>query len=532
MCGIAVAVDWDDAESAVAALLHGIRHRGDTTDPIVSPRPNTALGTRRLRIVDRDRAIQPQVSFDGRLILCFNGEIYNHEAIRRELETLGVPFRTESDTEVLANALQVWGAKALGRLNGMFAFVALDIESGAFLAARDPMGVKPLYVVQSPTGWLFCSEIRPLLSVVEAGDVLMIPPGHLLSRQVCAPFHSAIENGISAKKAFEVRDLDRLLMDAVSVRLPSGWPSAVSVSGGIDSTLVAHYARLSRPDTVSYFLGSPDAPDYAFVQDYAELSAADVRVIPFSPVKQDLLQFVNEGVFVSESFEPCLIRGAVCSIFLSAALRRDGYRVALCGDGADELFAGYEILEEAFDANPSAGEALRTQCLEEMHRTCLQRIDRAGMRFQLEMREPFLDPRVISYAGSLDPAALVDRTASGPRGKRPLRELYDLYPSQLPRSIRDRQKLPFDVGAGLGSPAEDVLWTDLFETEITDAELADAEHEFKDFGVTSKEELYCLRSLSTGFDVHRVPHLRGRVRVVLPAGYTPKETARKSYTAP
>src|ERR1700742_991299 len=109
MCGFAVAVDWPEAETVVQRLIIGILHRGDVTDPIVSPRPNTAMGTRRLRIVDAEHAIQPQISFNGRLAVSFNGEIYNHIALRHELAGLGVNFKTESDTEVLANALQVWG---------------------------------------------------------------------------------------------------------------------------------------------------------------------------------------------------------------------------------------------------------------------------------------------------------------------------------------------------------------------------------------------------------------------------------------
>src|SRR5580692_9017000 len=129
MCGLAVAIDWPGAESVVRQLLPGILRRGDITDPLVSPRADTAMCTRRLRIVDGDRAVQPQASFDGRLVVSFNGEIYNYRELRRELVALGVKFKTESDTEVLANALQVWGHKALQRIVGMYAFVAIDIDS-------------------------------------------------------------------------------------------------------------------------------------------------------------------------------------------------------------------------------------------------------------------------------------------------------------------------------------------------------------------------------------------------------------------
>ena len=154
MCGIAVAIDWPEAEVSVRRLIEGILHRGDVTDPVAVLRKDTAMGTRRLRIVDAEHGIQPQISFNTRLAVAFNGEIYNYLELRKELADLGVEFRTESDTEVLANALQVWGYRALERLVGMYAFVAVDLANGEFLAARDPFGVKPLYVIQSGSSFL------------------------------------------------------------------------------------------------------------------------------------------------------------------------------------------------------------------------------------------------------------------------------------------------------------------------------------------------------------------------------------------
>src|SRR5262249_42716039 len=153
-----------------------ILHRGDITDPIAMLGKGTAMCTRRLCIVDAEHAIQPQVSSNGRLAVSFNGEIYNHVVLRHELTALGATFKTESDTEALANALQVWGHRALERLIGMYAFVAVDLATGDFLAARDPFGVKPLYVIQSKTSYLFCSEMRPLLDTVAAAPVMLLPP--------------------------------------------------------------------------------------------------------------------------------------------------------------------------------------------------------------------------------------------------------------------------------------------------------------------------------------------------------------------
>ena len=118
MCGIAVAINWDSAEAAVQRLIAGMLHRGDVTDPVVTVGNDTAMGTRRLRIVDAAHGAQPQASSDEGLLVCLNGEIYNHVEIRRELEALGVRFRTECDTEVVANALRTWGQAGIKRLSG------------------------------------------------------------------------------------------------------------------------------------------------------------------------------------------------------------------------------------------------------------------------------------------------------------------------------------------------------------------------------------------------------------------------------
>jgi asparagine synthase (glutamine-hydrolysing) len=257
MCGIAVALDWPDAEEVVARLIEGLRHRGDVSDPVVSPRPDCTMATRRLRIVDANLAIQPQFSFDGRLAVSFNGEIYNHAALRAEMEAGGVKFVTQSDTEVLANALRLWGPCALERLNGMYAFVALDLKTGEFLAARDPFGVKPLYLVQSSTRFVFCSEMKPLLDTIETGDVLLLPPGYALTRRGVARFRSAVQSEFANLRADSAAELDALMADAVRARMPPDWPAAVLFSGGIDSTLVAHYVRQVRPEAPGYFVERP-----------------------------------------------------------------------------------------------------------------------------------------------------------------------------------------------------------------------------------------------------------------------------------
>ena len=277
MCGIAVAVDWDGAGAAVRRLIAGMLHRGDVTDPVVMVGNDIAMCTRRLRIVDAAHGVQPQASFDGRFLVSLNGEIYNHVELRRDLEALGVHFRTECDTEVLANVLRVWGQGGIKRLAGMYAFVAIDTATGEFLAARDPFGVKPLYLIQSPEGFLFCSEIRPLLDATERDDVLLLPPGYILTRNFCGRYYNL--PAPAALSAASVPDLDRILSEAVRIRVPSNLPVAVLFSGGIDSTLIMHYARQLRPDMPGYIAVGSNAPDHLYAKRYAEETGLDLREV-------------------------------------------------------------------------------------------------------------------------------------------------------------------------------------------------------------------------------------------------------------
>ncbi len=515
MCGIAVAIEWDDAEDSVRRLVAGLRHRGDVTDPIVCPARGIAMGTRRLRIVDGEHAVQPQPSYDDRLLVAFNGEIYNHLELRRELETMGIVFRTASDTEVLASSLRVWGVRALERINGMYAFVAVDTVSGEFLAARDPLGVKPLYLIQSERGYLFCSEIRPLLSTCESGAVLLMPPGHVLTRTTLNKFGSFITDRAAPRLAHEPAILDDLLAKAVHIRIPADLPVATMFSGGIDSTLVAHYARQVRPEMPGYFLGDERSPDYAYAAQYADQTRFDLRSVALPSADDSIATQIDNVIGAVESFEPSVIRDGLCNFLLARRIHEDGYRVALCGEGADELFAGYEPLELAFRDGETSGRLARQQTLATMHKTNLQRLDRLGMRFQVEMRNPFLDPAVIGYALGTPAGALLWETSGEIRGKAPLRSLWDRHPDGLPTAIRNRRKSPMHIGSGFDTSQKRSPWIEFAEQSISDRAFTEGKRRFAPFDLRTKEEFLYLDRLAATLDVSRVPHLTARPRLKL-----------------
>jgi asparagine synthase (glutamine-hydrolysing) len=258
------------------------------------------------------------------------------------------------------------------------------------------------------------------------------------------------------------------------------------------------------------------APDFRYAADYAAQTGFDLRIVPFDPESDAVFEQIDRVVAVTESFEPNLVRGAVCSLLAAERMHDDGFRVALCGEGADELFCGYPPLEIAFAENDPQARAIRDECLGLMHRVSLQRVDRCAMYHQVEMREPYLDPAVVNYALGLEASALVREVNGLPSGKMPLREVYDLYPEQLPTSIRDRGKVPFGEGAGLDVTPQNSGWKRRFDAALSDADFREGQRRFAAFNVQTKEELYYLGKLAETVDVMRVPHLRDRAWISFP----------------
>jgi asparagine synthase (glutamine-hydrolysing) len=285
-------------------------------------------------------------------------------------------------------------------------------------------------------------------------------------------------------------------------------------SGGIDSTLMMHYARRHRPEMPGYIIAGPDAPDARYARAYADASGMDLREVAFDPQGGETLSLLESVAGMAEAFEPAILRPGLYACLVSRRIHEDGYRVALCGEGADELFAGYGPLEHSFAQSTGLGRHVQEQCLSMMHRANLQRVDRCAMRFALEIREPFLDPHLAEYALGLDAASLLKSVDGHPQGKQPLRALYDLYPGELPAAIRDRRKIHFDEGAGIASEGD--AWAGLFEDAIGDRELRDGMREYAGFEIATKEELFCLRALARHMDVRRVPHLKSRTRLYVP----------------
>ena len=447
MCGIALIAGRGASDALFGAMLDALRPRGDAREVTLSE--GLLAGTQRLRIVDPARAAQPWISADERWLLCFNGEIYNHRALRDELRALGREFRSESDTEVVAEAFAQWGELAVQRLRGEFAFAICERASGRTYLARDPLGVKPLYW---SAGWgrlHVASEIKAL--VPAAVQIREVPPGcHGWATPGRAPAlvpyiglqSPRLGGGATPGQVTDAGEAAALIRaafaDAVAVRLDTHLPVGVILSGGLDSSLTLAHVRQIRPDCVAFTIGAPGSADIAYAAKLAADLGVRHEIIEIQPREIRLAQ-VREAIEISELTEYGDIINAVVSVPLFRRIASMGIRVVLTGDGSDELFGGYAMYDQIA---PARARRLFLHKLANLGRTELQRVDRTSMASGVEVRVPFLDPVVVNLAMRL-PMALKVRDGVE---KWILRWAFD---DLLPGYVRQRPKSPMSHASGL-----------------------------------------------------------------------------------
>ncbi len=386
MCGIAgiVSIAGASAEPAdIQRLTDLLAHRGpDGAGHWYSPEGNVALGHRRLAIIDPGPGgHQPMMSADGRHVIVFNGEIYNFLELRRELESLGATFRTQSDTEVILAAWRIWQEGMLPRFNGMWALAIYDTESGELFLARDRFGIKPLLYAWSPQRLVFASEqralmqsglIRPSIDVdvarrlmldafgvegsertlcrevrrLQGGHCMWLRGGRLeIRRWWCTLDHLP---QVPHSEAEQVEHFGELFRDAVALRMRSDVPIGTCLSGGFDSSAVicemAAHAKAGmgprdsaawRHAFVATFPGASndERPMAEEAAAWAEVDPAFVEIGP-NDALTDLERILqdNDDVYIS-------LPSAAWQLYRD--LRRNKVLVSLDGHGADELMGAY-----------------------------------------------------------------------------------------------------------------------------------------------------------------------------------------------
>ncbi len=374
MCGIAGIVSVDGLEADAAARAARMRdvliHRGPD-EAGLHVDAHAALAHRRLSIVDLSAGQQPMSNEDGTVWIAFNGEIYNHADLRRELEPRGHHYRTHCDTETIVHGYEEWGAECVHRLRGMFAFAIWDATARRLLLVRDRLGIKPLYWCRAGGTLLFASEIKAILAsgLVEArANTAVIPevlsmrytssaetmfrgvykllPGHVLTfsdgtldiRQYWdIPVGSSSEGAGNA--AGIVAEFRSRLEESVRLRLMADVPLGMFLSGGIDSSAIA--ALMARMVDRPLQTFSVAFKERAFNElEYARGVAQAVGAVPHEIVIDDKDFFGALPRLVWHEDEPIAHPSSVPLYFVSE-LARQHVKVVLTGEGSDELLAGY-----------------------------------------------------------------------------------------------------------------------------------------------------------------------------------------------
>lgn len=447
MCGIAGIIGPDANEIMLIQLLKPISHRGELNyRNEVLVMPNAAIGAHRLAIVDELKGKQPKQVLDQNIFSVFNGEIYNHAEIREQLIS-EKPFLSNCDSEVVLHAYLKWGDDFVNHLDGKFAVAIYDNNNKTLILARDPMGVKPIYYAQYGKNLVFSSELKSLVTIKDDSmEIIELEPGAIWKNGVAKKYFNLghFSNQHTSDLSFTdyLPKLKSHLVEAVRKRIPKeSFRIASLLSGGIDSTIITYIASKIHSNVVAYTLAAPNMPS-------ADLEAAkmfcqrfDIEHIIVSPSVEEMQEFyIQEGVYMTESFEPVLVRNAVSYNFLCRKVVADGFKYCLNGEGADELFGGYDFVKEV---PPSQQDNVIWHSLSIIHRTYLQMADRASMYSTLEARVPFMDKNLVAFCLSLPPEARI----FGDNNKVILRKLFE---NELPDSITNRRKTGMNEGSGFG----------------------------------------------------------------------------------
>lgn len=487
MCGIfGIVTDGRELPVAVGearAALLTLAHRGpDGRGEHVTP--TAYLGHQRLAIIDLAGGEQPMVTGDGRYVVTFNGQIYNYRELRPQLEVAGYRFRTSSDTEVLLAAYATWGEDCLRRLRGMFAFAILDQETGELFAARDRFGIKPFFYAEHEGVLAFGSELKSIrrlghfrlepderhfneyliFGYVAGAETLLrgaleLQPGHALrftldgvsTRRYATPWEfdpAAAELSEAAAAAALEGHLER----AVELWTRGDVEVTSLLSGGLDSPLASSLAADNVPGLRTFSAVFPSDPAIDESATVAELAQELGVGLVMIPIEDDYLER-HLLPLVGHFDEPLHDSNYFTLLALCDGIRqRTDVKVVLCGEGADELFAGYaryaSVPEEfartgdpdtlvyarntvalprlrLFTDDVSIANPVRHELLEEIRGTVpgrdplnallmldqatflgsyLHRQDRVGMRHGLEIRVPYLDHELARFANGLSPS--------------------------------------------------------------------------------------------------------------------------------
>ena len=501
MCGIIsifnISRQTDELRQKALRMSQKIRHRGPDWSGIYCG-GTAILAHERLSIVDPESGRQPLFSPDRRQVLAVNGEIYNHQEIRERYRNT-YSFQTGSDCEVILALYRDQGVNFLEQLNGIFAFALYDEEQEAFLVARDPIGVIPLYIGYDDDGKVYvASELKALEGQCQRYEPF--PPGHYLYskdgeirryyKRDWFDYEQVKDNGGTAD------DVHHALEEAVRRQLMSDVPYGVLLSGGLDSSVIsaiaAKYAQRRVetggreaawwPRLHSFAVGLKGAPDLAKARMVAEHIGTVHHEINYTI--QEGLDAIRDVIYFIETYDVTTVRASTPMYLLARVIKSMGIKMVLSGEGADEVFGGYLYFHKAPNAKAFHEETVRK--LSKLHLYDCLRANKSLAAWGVEGRVPFLDKEFLDVAMRLNPQL---KMCPGQTVEKKI--VREAFAHMLPSEVAWRQKEQFSDGVGYS-------WIDTLKQitseRVSDEQMAHASERFPINPPRCKEE-YFYRSI-------------------------------------
>lgn len=497
MCGIVSIFNIKQQTPALrqkALQMSGkIRHRGPDWSGIYCG-GTAILAHERLAIVDPESGRQPLFSPDKKQVLAVNGEIYNHQDIRRRYAGK-YQFMTGSDCETILALYREKRDGFLDELDGIFAFALYDVERDEYLIARDPIGVIPLYYGYDRDGLLYvASELKALEGQCDHYEVF--PPGHVLTNHDKVPrryyqrdwfSYDNVKNNPTDEEKLRVA-----LEEAVKRQMMSDVPYGVLLSGGLDSSIISAVAQKYAQNRIesggrevawwprlhSFAVGLHGAPDL----EKARLVARHIGTVhhEINYTIQEGLDALSDVVYFTETYDVTTIRASTPMYLLARVIKSMGIKMVLSGEGADEVFGGYLYFHKAPNARAFHEETVRK--LSKLHLYDCLRANKSLAAWGVEGRVPFLDTEFLDVAMRLNPSAKM--CPGSTIEKRILREA---FAPLLPDEVAWRQKEQFSDGVGYS-------WIDTLKRitaeSVSDDEMAHAAERFPIHPPRNKEEYF------------------------------------------
>ena len=497
MCGIVAILNvkeqTHELREQALKMSQKIRHRGPDWSGIYCG-GSAILAHERLSIVDPESGGQPLFSPDKKQVLAVNGEIYNHQEIRR-LYAGQYEFQTGSDCEVILALYRKKGINFLEDLSGIFAFVLYDEEKNEFLIARDPIGVIPLYIGYDADGTVYvASELKALEGQCERYEPFL--PGHYyysadpgMKRYYQRDWFSydAVKDNTASVAA-----IHDALTAAVKRQLMSDVPYGVLLSGGLDSSVISAIAekfsehrieddsktKAYWPRLHSFAVGLKGAPDLAKAKMVADHIGTVHHEINYTI--QEGLDAIRDVIYFIETYDVTTVRASTPMYLLARVIKSMGIKMVLSGEGADEIFGGYLYFHKAPSAKDFHEETVRK--LSKLHLYDCLRANKSLSAWGVEGRVPFLDKEFLDVAMRTNPEA---KMCPGTTMEKKI--VREAFADMLPKAVAWRQKEQFSDGVGYS-------WIDTLKQitseAVTDEQMAHAAERFPINPPKNKEEYY------------------------------------------